>query len=140
MTQPSDGVDPRISRRMRANPPFDTGPEIGIRSQLHRAGFRFFKHRAPWAGAGFRPDIVFKGPKLALFIDGCFWHGCPEHRPLSIHQSDAWRAKVMRTIARDRQQDDELLRRGWEVVRIWEHEDPLSAVARVAAVLERRKS
>ncbi len=70
-------IDPVISRRMRANPSFDTTPELAIRSKLYRAGLRFRKHHEPWEGSGFKPDIVFTRMRVVVFIDGCFWHGCP---------------------------------------------------------------
>ena len=97
----------------------DTKPELRLRSALWAAGLRYRKHHATLAG---RPDVVFPGPKVAVFIDGGFWHGCPKHyvRPRSREQF--WAGKLRENIDRDRRQTLKLEAEGWKVVRIWECE------------------
>lgn len=126
------------TKRMKANRPFDTRPEVELRSSLYRSGLRFRKHASPWPDAGFTPDILFPRAQVAVYVDGCFWHGCPEHRPISIHRSAFWRSKVERTIERDRQQEAALMRRGWQVVRVWEHDESRSASERIQLIVRSR--
>jgi DNA mismatch endonuclease (patch repair protein) len=96
----------------------DTKPEITLRKRLWADGFRYRVHSALPG----RPDIAISKTRLAIFVDGCFWHGCPDHyRPPSTNSS-YWRQKRSRNEDRDRRVDRELHRTGWTVVRIWEHE------------------
>ena len=131
-------ADPAVSRRMRANPRRDTKPEILLRSELHRRGLRFRKDlllRVP--GRSVRPDIVFTRARLAVFVDGCFWHVCPEHGNQPKANTDYWGPKLARNVTRDRAADEALARAGWYVLRAWEHE-PVSEVAqRVQALTQR---
>ena len=96
----------------------DTSPEIAIRSELHRRGFRFRKHVKELPG---KPDIVFTRKKVAVFVDGNFWHGF-EFESRAEKLSPWWRAKIERNIARDREDERRLEEAGWRVVRVWEHE------------------
>ena len=109
---------------MRANRGRDTGPELALRSALHRRGFRFRKNKRLDLGDGrrVRPDIVFPGPQVAVFVDGCFWHGCQEHRSLPTSNAKFWREKIEGTIERDKQQVAWLGEAGWTVLRVWEHD------------------
>jgi len=100
----------------------NTKPEVALRSALHRLGYRFRKDLRVSAGDRWvRPDIVFTRMRVAVFVDGCFWHACPEHgRQPGVNQW-YWSPKLARNVARDRQNDNALLQDGWRVVRIWEH-------------------
>ena len=82
-----------------------------------------------------RPDIVFVSSRIAIFIDGCFWHSCPEHGSTPVANRDYWAGKLKRNVARDTLNTDALKESGWGVVRIWEHEDRSEAVERIVAEL-----
>lgn len=119
---------------MLGNRSKDTKLEVAVRSALHSAGLRYFKHRRPLPDQMFHADVVFPRLKLAVFIDGCFWHGCPRHsrRPSpTARNRDWWLAKLDRNIARDRRHEAMLHDAGWRVIRIWEHESPTDAAERV---------
>lgn len=105
-------------RCMSSNRGVDTKPEAAVRSELHRRGLRFRKHARDLPG---RPDVVFRRQKLAVFVDGDFWHGYRLSR-WEHTLSAQWRAKITRTRQRDRRNFQKLRRSGWGVVRIWEHE------------------
>jgi DNA mismatch endonuclease (patch repair protein) len=109
----------------------DTKPELALRSELHRRGFRFRVDRAPVPGLRSRADIVFGPARVAVYVDGCFWHSCPEHGTRPKANADWWDRKLARNQERDRETDRVLREHGWEVVRIWEHEDPIAAADRV---------
>jgi DNA mismatch endonuclease (patch repair protein) len=117
---------------MKANRGRDTGPEVALRRALHRSGFRFRKDLPlVIAGKRVRPDIVFTRRKVVIFVDGCFWHGCPRHGEVPASNREFWEAKIAGTRLRDIQQSALLNAAGWTVVRIWEHELVDDAVARV---------
>lgn len=128
---------PGRSRNMSANKRRDTGPERAIRSLLHGAGRRYrVDLRLDLDGGRVRPDLAFTRAKVAVFVDGCFWHCCPEHgRPPSVNQG-YWGPKLARNVERDQKADELLAAAGWTVVRIWEHEDPHKARDRVENVLD----
>lgn len=109
----------------------DTTPELAIRSELHRRGLRFRVDRAPVPGLRSRADIVFGPAKVAVYVDGCFWHSCPEHGTRPKANAEWWERKLDRNQERDRETDCVLREHGWKVVRIWEHEDPVAAADRV---------
>ncbi len=113
---------PGIRRSMQHNRPRDTSTEVCIRSALHKAGLRFFKHRRPLQGLRCEPDILFPGARLAVFVDGCFWHRCPEHGSVPRANGDWWRAKLEANQARDKRNDEALREAGWTVLRVWEHQ------------------
>jgi len=111
----------------------DTKPELALRSALHAAGLRFRKDfRIDLGRVKPRPDIVFTRAKVAVFVDGCFWHGCPRHRTQPTRNSDYWAPKLARNVERDREHDAALADHGWRVIRIWEHETAGEATQRVA--------
>src|SRR4051812_42254970 len=121
-----------VSARMRRNPRRDTGPEVALRSALHRRGLRFRKDlllRVP--NRTVRPDVVFTRRRLAVFVDGCFWHRCPIHGNQPRQNTDYWQPKLERNVRRDRAVDQALAQAGWHVVRVWEHESPVEAATRV---------
>ncbi|WP_456378980.1 very short patch repair endonuclease [Thiolapillus sp.] len=96
----------------------DTGPEMILRKALWSKGLRYRVH---YKITG-RPDIVFPGKHVAIFVDGCFWHGCPEHGTKPKTNANFWRAKITSNISRDQKVTDELTNAGWHVLRFWEHE------------------
>lgn len=121
---------------MRRNPRADTGPETKVRSALHARGLRFRKNFPLRTSKRLvRPDVVFPKRKVALFIDGCFWRRCPLHGNDPRVNTDYWKPKLDRNVARDRAVDQALTEAGWQVLRAWEHEPPASVAARVAKVV-----
>jgi DNA mismatch endonuclease, patch repair protein len=121
---------------MQGNRGTDTRPEVALRSALHRLGLRFFKNRRPVMSIRHRADVVFPTRQVAVFVDGCFWHCCPEHGNTPRTNSEYWRAELDRNRERDERVDVLLAAAGWRVIRIWEHEHPESAAERVRAAVE----
>jgi DNA mismatch endonuclease (patch repair protein) len=131
-------ANPGRSRNMRANRRTDTKPEVALRKALHARGYRYrkdFRLDLP-GGVRVRPDIVFTARKVAVFVDGCFWHVCPEHGREPTSNEWYWTPKLRRNVERDRAADAALTANGWRVVRLWEHEPLPSAVAAVAAAVD----
>lgn len=125
---------------MQANRSRDTKPELEVRRALHRLGLRYRVAIAPEPSLRRSADIVFTRARVAVFIDGCFWHGCPEHgRSNFNHNAEYWPAKIAGNVARDADTTEQLRQAGWLVLRFWEHEDAARVVEGVrAAVLSRR--
>jgi DNA mismatch endonuclease, patch repair protein len=123
------------SNRMRLVGRRDTPAEIRVRSLLHRLGYRFRIDLPPLPGGRRRADIVFTRQHVAVFLDGCFWHGCPTHFTTPLTNSSWWAAKVASTMRRDKEVDQQLRAAGWRVVRGWEHERVGDVVGRVVAAL-----
>ena len=125
-----------VAERMRRNRSADTRLELSVRSALHRSGLRFRKGLQIAAGdVRVRPDIVFTRARLAVFLDGCFWHGCPQHGTRPRHNSTYWSTKLGRNEARDRRVNRALTDAGWTVLRFWEHEPVARVVEEVGRVL-----
>jgi DNA mismatch endonuclease (patch repair protein) len=124
-------LNPTVSAQMRRMGRASTGPELRIRKELHRRGLRFRVNHRMLPG---RPDIAFTRARLAVFIDGCFWHQCPEHGVIPKNNHDWWHKKLRRNVERDQEKDAQLGQMGWQVLRFWEHEDPTT----VARVIEER--
>ncbi|MFL5834765.1 MAG: very short patch repair endonuclease [Solirubrobacterales bacterium] len=123
---------------MQANRRRDTKPELAVRSELHRRGLRFRVDRPIRVGAGrpIRPDVVFVGGKLALFVDGCFWHGCPDHGTLPQETNRSyWVEKIEQNKARDERNKTLLESAGWMVIRAWAHEEPAAVADEVEKAL-----
>jgi len=117
---------------MEANRRSDTKPERLLRSALHTRGLRYRKDRRVKAGGRrVRPDLVFGPARVAVFVDGCFWHRCPVHSTHPVANAEYWQAKFERNVTRDRDDDAALSAAGWTVVRVWEHEDPNEAAVRI---------
>ncbi|MDV7355399.1 very short patch repair endonuclease [Rhodococcus oxybenzonivorans] len=128
-------TDPATSARMRAQRRRDTAPELGLRRELHRRGVRYFVDRAPMKGIRRRADLVFPRRKVAVYVDGCFWHSCPKHATFPKNNAQWWADKLAGNVTRDRDTDARLIESGWTVVRIWEHENPIEAADRVQEAL-----
>jgi len=116
----------------------DTKPEMELRRELHRRGLRYRVNVSPDPGLRGRADLVFGPARVAVYVDGCFWHACGEHGVLPKSNREWWRTKLQRTVERDRATERALAALGWEVVRVWEHEDPAAAADRVEVVLTTR--
>ena len=118
-------------RTMRANRRRDTKPELTLRSLLHSRGLRFRVDSAPFKGVRTRADVVFSKAKIAVFVDGCFWHGCPEHFVSPKTNADYWSAKIAKNRERDERVNRIMFEAGWAVIHVWEHDDPESAASLV---------
>jgi DNA mismatch endonuclease, patch repair protein len=128
---------PDALARMRRQRRRDTGAERALRSELHRRGLRFrVEYKLP--GLRRRADVAFPRQRVAVMVDGCFWHSCPEHGTWPKQNASWWREKIERNVARDHDTDAKLTHAGWVSMRVWEHENPAEAAARVASVVSRR--
>lgn len=125
------------SRNMQANRRANTKPEVTLRKALHRLGYRYRKDFLLRLDDGVRvkPDIVFTARKVAVFVDGCFWHACPDHGRQPTTNEWYWAPKLQRNITRDQTVNAALRRCGWSVVRVWEHEPLEAAIAAVEAAI-----
>ena len=132
----SPGVSERMSRARRR----DTEPEMLIRREAHRRGLRYLVD-APLPGMPRRrADMVFTRRKVAVFVDGCFWHSCPVHTSIPRANRDWWVAKLRKNTERDRETDAHLRELGWTVLRFWEHEEPVAVVDSVEKVVRGHSS
>lgn len=121
---------------MRGNRKRDTRPELRLRSELHRRGLRFRKDYPVSLGTrSVRADVAFTRQKVVVFVDGCFWHCCPDHGTAPRSNAGYWRSKLDRNVARDLIQTEQLQAAGWLVMRVWEHEPPSQAADRVLTSL-----
>jgi len=133
-------LDASVSKRMSRNPRRDTRPEREVRSQLHARGLRFRVDFPLDVGdVRVRPDVVFTLWRIAIFIDGCFWHGCPEHGNTPNRNRDYWIPKLRRNVERDKTVDSALFLSGWVVIRAWEHEPVQGVVAQVVAAINTQR-
>ncbi|MDJ0394754.1 very short patch repair endonuclease [Rhodococcus sp. G-MC3] len=117
----------RLSKQRRR----DTKPEVALRRELHSRGLRYFVDRAPLKGLRRRADLVFPRRKVAVYVDGCFWHSCPVHSTKPRNNAQWWADKLAGNVARDRDTDVRLAAEGWTVVRVWEHEPAGEAADKV---------
>jgi DNA mismatch endonuclease, patch repair protein len=115
---------------MRGNRSRDTAPELALRSALHRRGLRFYKNRRVETVRR-SVDILFPTARIAVFVDGCFWHGCPAHYRRARRNTAFWDTKIARNRARDAKTNLALRAAGWTVMRVWEHESPEQAAAKI---------
>lgn len=109
---------------MRGNKRKDTAPELAVRRRLHAMGLRYRIDHPPVPGLRRRADIVFTRRRIAVFIDGCFWHSCPLHATTPKQNAEYWLPKLATNVERDRDTDARLTAAGWTVLRYWEHEAP----------------
>lgn len=125
---------------MQAQRRRDTDVEMELRSRLHAMGLRYRVDVAPLPGMRSRADIVFGPSRVAVFVDGCFWHGCPEHMTWPKANADWWRTKIEANRERDRQTDERLVSAGWLPIRVWQHDDLGKRAREIARVVNRRRS
>lgn len=129
-----------VSRRMSQVRTRDTKPEQDLRAALHARGLRFRLGRRPLPYTRFQPDITFPGPKVAVFVDGCFWHGCLEHKGSPKANRAWWRAKIERNRQRDEAVNHAFTAEGWHVIRIWEHDAASEAADRIEKIVRSRQN
>ena len=130
-------TDPATSARLSKQRRRDTKPEVALRRELHRRGLRFFVDRAPLPGLRRRADLVFPRRRVAVYVDGCFWHRCPVHATDPKTNAAWWADKLAANVTRDRDTDRRLTVEGWHVVRVWEHESPAAAADKVQTAVGR---
>jgi DNA mismatch endonuclease (patch repair protein) len=129
-----------VRRRMQQQQRRDTRPaQLQLRA-LHAAGLRYRVERPVLPGMRRRADIVFGPAKVAVFVDGCFWHMCPDHATFPKANAGWWREKLERNQARDQDTDRLLREHGWLPLRVWEHEDMAEAAVRVVQVVQERRA
>lgn len=124
---------------MQANRGRDTVPELRVRSAVHAFGLRYRVNARPLPGLRRTADLVFRPSRVAVFVDGCFWHGCPLHYTRPSANEGFWAEKVRRNIGRDLETTWALESEGWLVLRFWEHEDPADVAAAVREQVEARR-
>lgn len=132
--KPSDA-----SARMSRQRVKDTEPEVALRRELHRRGLRFFVNRRVLPGVRREVDVVFPRVKVAVLCDGCFWHSCPTHRTTPKNNAEFWQAKLQRNEERDRDTDTRLVDAGWQVVRVWEHDNVVEAADAIEREVRSRR-
>jgi DNA mismatch endonuclease, patch repair protein len=120
---------------MQGNRRRDTGPELAVRRAVHALGLRYRVDARPIPSLNRRADLVFSRSRVAVFVDGCFWHGCPVHHTVSRTNARFWVNKVATNRARDAETDRFLTAASWTVIRVWEHEDPQTAAERIRQVV-----
>lgn len=137
--QPARASPGAASGRMRKQKVRDTGPELALRRELHGRGLRYFVHRRPLPGLRREADIVFPRAKVAVFVDGCWWHGCPDgHGGLASTNGAFWSDKIDANRVRDADTDERLAAQGWTSVRVWEHESASLAACEVERAVRAR--
>lgn len=139
MSRESWASSPGVRRGMQANRGRDTKPEIAVRRLVHAAGLRYRVDVRPLPNLNRRADLVFTRAKVAVFIDGCFWHGCLLHHTVSKTNAEFWADKVRGNRERDIETDELLRQAGWTVVRAWEHEAPADVADQVCATVRARR-
>lgn len=125
---------------MQGNRGRDTKPELALRRAVHALGLRYRVGIRPLAGLRRTADLVFPRAHVAVFLDGCFWHGCETHHTVAATNAGYWAEKVVRNRERDRETDRALSDAGWAVIRVWEHEDPVEAAGRIKRAVDGRRT
>lgn len=133
---PSSSVE--VSARMRLQKTSDTQIELSLRRELFGRGLRFRLQGPAVPGTRRKADLEFRAARVAVFVDGCFWHACPTHGSIPKSNAAWWTAKLSENAERDRDSDDRLTSDGWLVVRVWEHESPAAAADRVEEAVRTR--
>jgi DNA mismatch endonuclease (patch repair protein) len=132
-------LDGKVSARMATYRQRDTGPERELRSAMFRHGLRYFVHRPPLPSLRTRADVIFPRARVAVYVHGCFWHGCPHHGTWPRHNAEWWREKIQKNQARDRATTEALKDAGWAAVVVWEHEDLEQAASEIADLVASRR-
>lgn len=125
---------------MRSNRGRDTKPELALRSAVHALGLRYRVSARPLRNMRRSADLVFTGARVAVFLDGCFWHGCPDHHTVAVTNAAFWADKVTANRLRDRDTDEKLADAGWLSIRVWEHEQPGEAAIRIRELVHARRT
>lgn len=140
MSERPVAVSDAVARRMRNTGQRDTPSEMALRRELHRRGLRYRVDQRVLGVTRGRPDLVFPSEKVAVFVDGCFWHSCPEHATIPKQNRQWWFEKLQRNVERDRRHTEELNSAGWSVLRFWEHEEPSSTADAVEEAVRLRRT
>lgn len=133
MDEQSWASSPAVRKSMQGNRRRDTAPELAVRRLVHAAGLRYRVDQRPLPAVNRKADLVFRRAQVVVFIDGCFWHRCPNHFHAPALNREFWAEKIEANVARDRETDRVLRDAGWTVLRFWEHEEPQA----VAETIER---
>ncbi|WP_106126958.1 very short patch repair endonuclease [Pseudosporangium ferrugineum] len=131
LPRPPEASSAAVRRVMQGNRSRDTRPELAVRRVAHRRGLRYRVNTQPVPEIRRRADLVFTRDRIAVFIDGCYWHGCPEHYKPAATNASYWSAKIRGNVRRDQDTDARLSAVGWRVIRAWEHEHPDDVVDRL---------
>lgn len=126
--------------RMKAAKPTDTAPELAIRSVLTQKGLSFQIDEKPIDNLNRKADIIFRPVKVAVFVDGCFWHGCPIHGTKAKANAEFWASKIKQNQERDLDTTRRLEASGWKVIRVWEHENPEEVSQKIYDIVIKRKN
>lgn len=137
---PAPQASSATARKVMQGNRSDSRLEQALRSELHRRGLRFRKHLTVLPGVRCRPDIVFTRDRIAVFVDGCFWHSCPLHGTSAKANGEWWAAKLRGNVERDRRNDEALRANGWTVIRLWGHEPIDHMAATVLSALAQKKA
>ncbi|GAB3271424.1 very short patch repair endonuclease [Sinomonas notoginsengisoli] len=136
---PSWATTPAVRKTMLGNRSRDTAPELRVRRAVHAMGLRYRVDRRPEPALRRTADLVFTRARVAVFIDGCYWHGCPEHYIEPASNVDYWRPKIARNRERDIETTAALAASGWQVLRFWSHEDPGQVAEAIAAAVREHR-
>jgi len=128
-------LDPHVRKRFQGQRVRDTKPELAIRSAVHAAGLRYRVDARPAPNLRVRADLLFTRVKVAVFVDGCFWHGCPEHFIPPKNNAEWWASKIEGNKARDHSARAQLRRLGWTVLSFWEHQQPKAVASEIEKVV-----
>jgi DNA mismatch endonuclease, patch repair protein len=133
-------TSPGVRRSMQSNRGRDTSPELALRRALHALGLRYRVDYPPLpTHKRRRADVVFTKARVAVFIDGCFWHGCPDHHTVAKANAAYWANKVAQNRRRDRETDELLKNAGWRTIRIWEHQSAEHAAHEIERLVRRSR-
>ncbi len=131
VSEPPPASDEKTLARMKSQRQQGTRPEFELQIRLSELGYRFHSNEPPIPELRSRADMVFPSAKVAIFVNGCFWHQCPKHQSLPKRHRQWWKEKLADNVRRDRRIDRILRKNGWSVVRVWEHEEPAKAASRI---------
>nr|WP_157383097.1 very short patch repair endonuclease [Nonomuraea coxensis] len=130
--RPTRASSEGVRKSMQSNRGKGTRPELALRRAVHALGLRYRVSIRPLPSVRRTADLVFTKAKVAVFMDGCFWHGCPDHHTKSATNAEYWAEKVRRNRERDAETDRLLQEAGWTVIRVWEHEEATLSAEMVA--------